>query len=86
MASLITLKGIDQAISNLNYQSKKSLKYRLVTVLRQFYEDESSVESLQGIDADELIKVLWGIADDPAKTKEKRKNLRRIRYSVNTDL
>ena len=86
MASLITLKGIDQAISNLNYQNKKSLKYRLVTVLRQFYEDESSLESLRGIDADELIKVLWGTADDPATTKEKRKNLRRIRYSVNADL
>ena len=86
MASLITLKGIDQAISNLNYQNKKSLKYRLVTVLRQFYEDENSVESLRGIDADELIKVLWGTADDPATTKKKRKNLRRIRYSVNADL
>jgi len=54
--------------------------------LRQFYEDESSVESLRGIDADELIKVLWGTADDPATTKEKRKNLRGIRYSVNADL
>jgi len=86
MASLITLKGIDQAISNLNYQNKKSLKYRLVTVLRRFYVDEDSVESLRGIDADELIKVLWGIVGDPATTKEKRKNLRRIRYSVNADL
>ena len=86
MASLITLKGIDQAISNLNFQNKKSLKYRLVTVLRQFYEDESSIESLRDISADELIKVLWGIADDPATTKKKRKNLSRIRYSVNADL
>jgi tetratricopeptide (TPR) repeat protein len=86
MASLITLKGIDQAISNLNFQNKKSLKYRLVTVLRQFYEDESSIESLRDISAHELIKVLWGIADDPATTKKKRKNLSRIRYSVNADL
>jgi hypothetical protein len=86
MASLITLKGIDQAISNLNYQNKKSLKYRLVTVLRQFYEDESSIESLRDIGADELIELLWGISDDPATTKKKRKNLSRIRYSVNADL
>jgi hypothetical protein len=86
MASLITLKGIDQAISNLNFQNKKSLKYRLVTVLRQFYEDESSIESLRDIGADELIKVLWGIADDPATTKKRRKSLSRIRYSVNSDL
>jgi len=86
MASLITLKGIDQALSNLNYQNKKSLKYRLVTVLRQFYEDESSIESLRDIRADEIIKVLWGIADDPATTKKRRKSLSRIRYSVNADL
>jgi len=86
MASLITLKGIDQALSNLNYQNKKSLKYRLVTVLRHFYEDESSIESLRDIRADELIKVLWGIADDPATTKKRRKSLSRIRYSVNADL
>jgi hypothetical protein len=86
MASLITLKGIDQAISNLNYQNKKLLKYRLVTVLRQFYKDEGSIESLRDIGADELIELLWGIADDPASTKKKRKNLSRIRYSVNADL
>jgi len=86
MASLITLKGIDQALSNLNYQNKKSLKYRLVTVLRQFYEDESSIESLRDIRADEIIKVLWGIADDPATTKKRRKSLSRIRYSVNAEL
>jgi tetratricopeptide (TPR) repeat protein len=86
MASLITLKGIDQAISDLNYQNKQSLKYRLVTVLRQFYEDETSIESLRDIGADELIEVLWGIADEPATTKKKRKNLSKIRYSVNADL
>ena len=86
MASLITLKGIDQAISNLNYQNEKSLKYRLVSLLRQLYEDERSIESLQDIGADKLIEVLWGIADDPDAIKKKRKNLSRIKYSVNVDL
>ena len=86
MASLITLKGIDQAISNLNYRNKKSLKHRLVSVLRQLYEDESSIESLPNIRADELIEVLWGISDDPGTIKKKRRNLSRTRYSVNADL
>jgi len=86
MASLITLEGIDQAISNLTYKNKNALKYRLVTTIRQYYKDENSVETIQGIDADELAKVLWNIGDDPAATESKRKNLRRIRYALNADL
>jgi len=86
MASLITLEGIDQAISNLTYKKKNALKYRLVTTVRQHYKDENSVETIQGIDADELAKVLWNIGDDPAATESKRKNLRRIRYALNADL
>ncbi|MBW1716210.1 MAG: hypothetical protein JRJ77_10370 [Deltaproteobacteria bacterium] len=86
MASLITLEGIDKAISNLTYKNKNALKYRLVTTIRQYYKDENSVETIQAIDADELVKVLWNIIDDPTATESKRKNLRRIRYALNTDL
>ena len=86
MASLITLEGIDQAISNLTYKNKNALKYRLVTTIRQYYKDENSVETIQGVDADELAKFLWNIGDDPTATESKRKNLRRIRYALNTDL
>ena len=86
MASVITLKGIDQAISNLNYRNKNSLKYRIVNNVRQFYENESSVESMQGINGDELIKVLWNTGGDPAIIKKKRKNLSSIKYFVNANL
>lgn len=86
MASVITLKGVDRAISNLNYQSKKSLKYRLVTAIRQFYEDEDSVETIREIDVDQLAKALWDAQDVPKTAKDIRKSLRRIRYSVNADL
>ena len=86
MASLITLKGIDQAISNLTYKNENAPKYRLVTAIRHYYKDENSVRTLQSIDADELAKVLWNIGDDPAATESKRKSLRRIRYALNTDL
>ncbi len=86
MASVITLKGIDQALSDLNYRNKNALKYRLVHTIRQFYESEDLVESMQDIDTDELVKVLWNIGDDPAAIKNRRKNLNSIKSSVNTDL
>jgi len=86
MASVITLKGIDQGISNLNYRNKNSLKYSLVNTVRQFYENENSVESMQGIDRDELVKFLWNIGDDPAIIKKKMKNLSSIKSSVNVNL
>ena len=86
MAAVITLKGIDQGISNLNCRDKNALKYRLVNIIRQFYENENSVESMQGIDRDELVKLLWNIGDDPAIIKKKRKNLSSIKSSVNANL
>ena len=86
MSSVITIKGIDQGISNLNCRDKNALKYRLVNIIRQFYENENSVESMQGIDRDELVKLLWNIGDDPAIIKKKRKNLSSIKSSVNDNL
>jgi tetratricopeptide (TPR) repeat protein len=86
MASLITLKGIDQAISNLTYKNKNALKYRLITTIRQYYKDENSFETIQGIDAEELAQALWNVRDDPTATESRRKNLRRIRYALNADL
>jgi hypothetical protein len=86
MASVITLKGIEQAISNLNYTDKNTLKYRLVNTIMQFYENESSVQSLQGIDTEELIELLWDRSNDPTTIKNRLKNLRSIKSSINTDL
>jgi len=86
VAAVISLKGIDQAIADLNYQNENTLKYRLVHAIRRHYEDESSVGSIQGIDAEELVKVLWDTGDDPEIIKNKRKNLSSIKSSVNADL
>ncbi len=86
MASVITLKGIEQAISNLNYTHKNTLKYRLVNTIMQFYENESSVQSLQGIDTEELIELLWDRSNDPTTIKNRLKNLRSIKSSISTDL
>ncbi|MBW1739557.1 MAG: SUMF1/EgtB/PvdO family nonheme iron enzyme [Deltaproteobacteria bacterium] len=86
MAAAISLQGIDEAISNLNYRSEKALKYRLIHIIRGYYENENSVESIQEIDTDELVKALWNTGDDPKAIKSKRKNLSSIRSSINNDL
>jgi formylglycine-generating enzyme required for sulfatase activity len=82
----VTLKGIDQAISNLNYSSQRSLKYRLVAAIRDFCEDEDALERLGEIDSDVLIRMLWMTGDDPVTIRHRRKNLSSIRSSVNADL
>jgi len=86
VAHIITLKCIDQAIASLNYRNKNSLKYRLVDNIRQFYENESSIESIDSIGAEQLVTLLWNTGDDPAIIKKKRKNLSSVKSSINTNL
>jgi len=86
VAAVISLKGIDQAIADLDYQNENTLKYRLVHAIRRHYEDESTVGSIQDIDAEELVKVLWDTGDDPEIIRNRRKNLSSIKSSVNADL
>lgn len=86
MNNVISLKGIDEAISSLPYRDNKTLKYRLVHAIRESYESKGAVTTLQGIDTDELVKALWDTGDDPSIIKSKRKNLSSIKSSVNADL
>jgi len=81
----ITLNGVDQAISNLNYKNIESLKYRLVSLIRHDYTSEGSVESLKSIPSDEIVKALWDTGDDFKAIKTRRKNLNTIKSSVNAD-
>ena len=86
MAPIISLKGIDQAISNLNYRNKNAMKYRLIRLIRQFYSNESSVESIREIKSNELVKALWDTGDNHQSIKNRCKNLNSVRSSVNADL
>jgi formylglycine-generating enzyme required for sulfatase activity len=85
MALAITLVGIDRAISNLNYKNKNTLKYRYVQHIRQYYTTENAVVSLNEIDHEALIKILWDSDHRHETIKNKRKNLNSLRSSVNTD-
>jgi len=83
---MITLKGIDQAISSLNFSNHNALKPRLVDLIRQSYTDESSVESKASIDTDELVKILWDTGSDYDSIKSRRKNFNSVKSSLNADL
>jgi len=85
MASILTLEGIDQAISSLKHINKNTLKYRYVHHIRQFYSNEDPVESVGEIGNEELIKILWDTGVSPEEIKKKRKNLNNLRSSVNAD-
>jgi formylglycine-generating enzyme required for sulfatase activity len=86
MASAITLKGIERAVSQLGYTNENSLKYRFIQYIRNYYVDENYLASLKKIDHTALIKQLWDTHDDPEVIKNKRKNLNSLRSSVNADL
>ena len=85
MAVVITLEGIDNAISNLAYKNKKSLKYRVISALRAHYSEDISIEDMPPIDTDELVKELWETGEDYELIKKKRKNFNVIKSSINDD-
>jgi formylglycine-generating enzyme required for sulfatase activity len=86
VATIIKLKDIDDAVSNLNYKNKETLKYKLIYAIRQYYVDDSSVDFLKSIDTEELVKTLWHTGECPGLIKSKKKNLSSIKSGVNADL
>ncbi|MGA9179284.1 MAG: hypothetical protein WBZ05_18755, partial [Desulfobacterales bacterium] len=86
MASAITVEGIDQAISNLDYKNKNTLKYRFVQHIRQYYPGENSDAFPNEVDHEALIKLLWDTDHSLEAIKNKRRNLNSVRSSVNADL
>jgi formylglycine-generating enzyme required for sulfatase activity len=86
VAAIIKLIDIDEAITNLHYKNKDTLKYKLIHTIRLYYEDEGSAESLQHIDTKELVEALWFAGDDPELIKSKKKNLSSVKSSINADL
>jgi formylglycine-generating enzyme required for sulfatase activity len=79
----ITISGIEKAVSALEYRNSRSLKYRLIHAIKQFYDSD---QSLQAIDPNELVPLVWENVINPGQIKSKRKNLNSIRSSINSDL
>jgi formylglycine-generating enzyme required for sulfatase activity len=86
VATILKLKDIDEAIANLGYKNKDTLKCKLVHAIRQYYPDEISTESIQAIDTGELVKTLWSVDGDSESLKSKKKNLSSVKSAINADL
>ncbi|MBN1906383.1 MAG: SUMF1/EgtB/PvdO family nonheme iron enzyme [Deltaproteobacteria bacterium] len=87
MRPIVTYEGIDEAIKNLRYTSRNSLKSKLINTIReQYHSSGGSVDSVKEIDTDFLVKTLWEIGDDPLLIRSKRKNYNSIKSTVNSDL
>jgi formylglycine-generating enzyme required for sulfatase activity len=86
VSTILKLKDIDEAIANLGYKNKDTLKCRLVHAIRQYYLDDISTETLQAIDTEELVKKLWTVDGDSELLKSKKKNLSGVKSGINTDL
>ncbi len=83
MSDNISIAGIEKAVNALEYRNSRSLKYRLIHAIKQFYDSD---QSLQTIDSDELVPLVWDNVINPNQMKSKRKNLNSIRSSINSDL
>lgn len=86
MAAMITVAGIDEALSNLGCWHKETIKSRLVHLVRDHYGQGNDAPETAPINSDELIKNLWETHDDPNAIKNKRRNLSSIKSSLNADL
>jgi len=82
----ISIAGIEKAVSALGYRNSRSLKYRLIYAIKQFYDSDESLRTIRAIDPDEMIPLVWDNVTDNTQLKSKRKNLNSIRSSVNSDL
>lgn len=86
MAAMITIEGIDEALSNLPYRNRTTLKPRLLNLVRSLYDHNDSTASVVGIDRDELIRSLWDLGNDPTAIRNKRRNFSSLKSSINKDL
>lgn len=81
----ITLSGITEALENLNYRPG-SVKDKAIRAISAYYVSEDSIQAISSIDGDSIIRQVWGIGDDPAKIKSKRRNFSSLKSSINADL
>ena len=86
VATILKLKEIDEAIANLGYKNKDTLRCKLVHAIRQYYPNEISTESIQAIDTEELVNKLWNVDGDSELLKSKKKSLSSVKSGINADL
>ena len=86
MGYIITYEGIENVVMDLDYVNPNTLKHKYVHFIKSRYTPETDILSMRRPDPDGLIRMIWGLPDDPEAIRAKRKNLSSIRSAVNSDL
>ncbi|ACN16395.1 hypothetical protein HRM2_33200 [Desulforapulum autotrophicum HRM2] len=81
----ISFSGIDTAINSLNY-NRNSIKFRVISAIRNRYTDEASLSDLTAIAMDDLIPDVWETGNDINRIQKKHRNFSSIKSSINSDL
>ncbi|MBU0481843.1 MAG: SUMF1/EgtB/PvdO family nonheme iron enzyme [Proteobacteria bacterium] len=84
MPNLVTVEGINETLTRINYKPD-TLKFRLLELVRSYFTDQDSLNTLTSIPPDEIIGRLWQTSN-PAEMKARRKNLSGLKSSINKDL
>ena len=84
MPSLITLQGIDETLGNLELK-EGTLKAELAGVIRSYFVDDQSVQSITSIPTDEIVLKIWGPCQGE-ELKAKKKNFSSLKSSLNKSL
>lgn len=84
MPSLFTLQGIDETLANLDLKPG-TLKAELAKLIRSYFSDDKSLQSIVEIPTDELVVKLWEVKDEE-DLKAKKKNFSSLKSSLNKSL
>jgi len=84
MPALFNLQGIDEALDNLDLK-QGTLKAELAKVIRSYFVDDQSLQTITGIPVEELVFKLWGPCEGE-ELKAKKKNFSSLKSALNKSL
>ncbi len=84
MPSLVTLQGIDETLDNLELK-QGTLKAELAGVIRSYFIDERSLQTISSIPTDEIVLKIWGPCQ-AEELKAKKKNFSSLKSALNKSL
>ena len=84
MPALFTIQALDETLANLDFK-QGTLKIELTRVIRSYFTDDQSLQTISSIPTDEIIFKIWGPCQaDELKTK--KKNFSSLKSALNKSL
>ena len=84
MPALLTLQDIDETLDNLELK-QGTLKAELAGVIRSYFIDERSLQTISSIPTDEIVLKIWG-GCQADELKAKKKNFSSLKSALNKSL